>query len=270
MTSTDPRLLDKLQARAASAVAIEALWDGDTQGWFVDLYAAVKGPSGYESQFLQGFRRGGDIRLLNGEVPPWPESLEAARLGEQLAQLLSVPFHFPSPNHPETDCPHWWELSQSHPCERCGIQLLQAPDCPWRGACYYCHLAREREAREARWSPEERAAPRCSICGNPALGEIGSSARCSSCRETYRTFACSGCGILVTVHRERSSADTCSTCAMAKRLSALSVSERQRLREAVTRGTLTGLIEAREILQCGLTDAQDALEALSRAPDEEG
>lgn len=150
MAPPDAATLAEFRAQAASAIAIEALWDGDTEGWFVDLCAVVKGDAGYESRRLRSFSHGGDIRLFNGDVPPWPEAAEAAEFGAQLAKLLGVPFHFPAVDHPENDCPHWWEVSQSYPCGRCSMQLLQARDCRWRGVCHYCHVALEREAKEAR------------------------------------------------------------------------------------------------------------------------
>ena len=270
MALSDTESLSELSEKAASAVAIEALWDGDTQGWFVDICAVFNLGSEFNSRRLRSLRGGGDIRLFNGQVPPWPEALEASRVGNRLATLLGVPFHFPSPNHPEDDCPHWWEVGQSHPCTRCGLQLLQRHGCRWRGVCYQCHLEIEREAKEAQWSPEERTAPRCSMCGEPAVGATGSSPRCRRCRDDYRTFACPSCGTDVTVHREFSKAETCSSCAIAKRLSALSPDERQRLREAAAKGAMAGLAAAREILQCGLHEAQAAAAELSRITEADG
>src|SRR5262249_39267010 len=71
------------------------------------------------------------------------------------------------------------QTNQGQPCRRCGILLLQRGDpCPWRGVCYFCHLDEEREKKEAKWTPEERAGPRCSRCGNPAKGTMGDSPMC--------------------------------------------------------------------------------------------
>ena len=86
-------------------VAIHAAWDGDTQGWFVVLEAVVKdeeAQDAYKTVEL-GMGRGasGDLRLFNGQVPPWPEAIEAETLGKQLANHLGVPFHFPSPDRPD-------------------------------------------------------------------------------------------------------------------------------------------------------------------------
>jgi hypothetical protein len=150
MTSLDQQLLDQLQRMRPSLVAIEALWDGDTHGWYVILSAVVVANDVYSSRVLEVFRSGGDIRIFQGAVPPWPEAIETAAMGQRLAEAFGVPFHFPSPEYPEDQCPHWYQLAESYSCRRCAIPLLQPLDCPWRGVCFHCHLELEREAREAR------------------------------------------------------------------------------------------------------------------------
>jgi hypothetical protein len=130
----------------AAAVAIEAYWDGDSSGWFVVLVAVVGGDAGYEGRSLWA-SKGYDFRLFTGQVPPWPEARRAAELGQALATPLGVPFYFPSPDHPEDDCPRWWERDKGTPCRRCGIPLLQRDPCSHRGVCYQCHLAEEKQAR---------------------------------------------------------------------------------------------------------------------------
>lgn len=141
---------DALLARAASLppnpVAFEAFWDGDTSGWYVVLVAIY-------AEDLPGWRRysevsmsalqgaGGDIRLFNGQTPPWPEAAVAHEVGEILAKKHGVEFFFASPNHPESDCPRWWDRDKGYPCRACGLLLLQRDPCPWRGVCYQCHLA---------------------------------------------------------------------------------------------------------------------------------
>ena len=86
-------------------VAIQAVWNGDTQGWFVMLEAVIENvevSDSYEIISL-GTGRGasGDMRLFNRQVPPWPEAIEAKKLGEQLSIELGIPFHFNSPDKPD-------------------------------------------------------------------------------------------------------------------------------------------------------------------------
>jgi hypothetical protein len=85
--------------------AIEALWDGDTEGWFVRLVAVTLRPKLEHN--LASISHGTDMRLFNGEVPPWPEALEATAIGRALADRLGVPFHFASPDQPDLDLPRW-------------------------------------------------------------------------------------------------------------------------------------------------------------------
>ena len=128
--------------------AIEAFWDGDTDGWFVVLsmicqdrfLGIMRGPMReYRLATLRG--DGGDLRLFNDQVPPWPEALKASNIGSELAHQFGVPFFFASPEYPEDSCPRWWDRHSAYPCGQCGILLLQRDPCPWRGLCYHCHLA---------------------------------------------------------------------------------------------------------------------------------
>lgn len=255
-------LLEQLGGMSPRPVALEALWDGDTQGWFVDLFAVTRSAASYESRYLQTFSGGGDIRVFNGQVPPWPEAQLAAKIGQQLADALGIPFHFPSPSEPEDDCPHWWQLGESSPCTRCSIPLLQKAELPWRGVCYRCHLALETEAREAKWTPEERAARRCHLCGLPVLGATEAFPECASCRDKYRTTRCANCGTEARVHRDKAERSVCSSCLRRLQLSALSASDLERLHRATEIGMIEALIEIRAVLGCTLVEAQEALHVL--------
>jgi hypothetical protein len=97
-------MLVKARAISAAVAAVEAVWDGDTQGWFVELLAIVKRPGSRHERFdevpLAALRHGPDIRLFNGQVPPWPEATEATEKGRALAGALGVPFYFASPVEP--------------------------------------------------------------------------------------------------------------------------------------------------------------------------
>lgn len=125
-------------------IVIEALWDGDSSGWCVDLWACCRGPTDesptYDRRVASLRGAGGDFRLFRGEAPPWSEAQTAAELGAALAAQLGVPFHFPSPRYPEDDCPRWAERHLASPCSVCGLALLQQESVPWKGQCYQCHL----------------------------------------------------------------------------------------------------------------------------------
>jgi hypothetical protein len=100
-------LVEKIAALPHPPDAIEGLWDGDTDGWFVCLAVVTLRPKAEHS--LGFIRHGTDMRVFRGQVPPWPEAYEAATIGGALAERLGVPFHFTSPDSPGIDLPRWWD-----------------------------------------------------------------------------------------------------------------------------------------------------------------
>ena len=109
----------------------EAQWDGDTDGWVLYMSAIT---ADFQSHPLGRVSHGGDIRLFQGEVPPWPEGVTAQRLGDELSQRFHAEFYFPSPHHPEDECPPFNERSRGSLCRRCGTVLLSQDEwCPSRG-----------------------------------------------------------------------------------------------------------------------------------------
>lgn len=99
-------LMAKVRALPHAPAAIEALWDGDSEGWMVYLLAVTIEPRAeYHLAIIQ---HGTDLRLFNGEVPPWPEAQEASTIGRRLAERFGIPFHFASPEEPDF-APRWWD-----------------------------------------------------------------------------------------------------------------------------------------------------------------
>ncbi|GAA4922063.1 hypothetical protein LX16_4844 [Stackebrandtia albiflava] len=74
---------------------VEAEWDADTTGWFVTLVAVMADPA--DRLRLTVIREGDDLRLLESEVPPWPEHGIAVDVGSRLAHRWIVPFRAPPP-----------------------------------------------------------------------------------------------------------------------------------------------------------------------------
>ncbi|MGW3108946.1 hypothetical protein [Streptomyces sp. NPDC001100] len=102
-------LTEQVVALPGRTVAVEALWDGDTDGdtdgWCVDLMALADTP--VAEYRLATVRHGGDLRLFNGTVPPWPEAREAETVGRALPERFGVPFHFAGPERPDDEAPRW-------------------------------------------------------------------------------------------------------------------------------------------------------------------
>lgn len=102
-------LAEQVETLPGRTVAVEALWDGDSYGWCVDLVVLTDAP--VAEHRLATIRHGGDLRLFNGAVPPWPEAREAEAVGRALADRFGVPFHFASPDEPDVDAPRWRSAS---------------------------------------------------------------------------------------------------------------------------------------------------------------
>ncbi|MGJ7558567.1 hypothetical protein ACSFBI_31725 [Variovorax sp. RB3P1] len=100
-------LQSKIDALTGKLACIQALWDGDTNGWFVRMSAIVENSGEYSEHHLGTFTQGGDIRLFNGQVPPWPEAVAASEIGGRLAMHFNAMFHFPSPAEPNDSCAAW-------------------------------------------------------------------------------------------------------------------------------------------------------------------
>ncbi len=103
-------MAERIGVMRPAPVALQASWDGDTNGWIVFLDAVVEEGGHHRVVGLGSMRgAGGDMRLFDGEVPPWPEAIWAARAGEELARRFGLPFHFGSPDQPD-DAPDWWDV----------------------------------------------------------------------------------------------------------------------------------------------------------------
>jgi len=87
--------------------AVEAVWDGDTDGWFVQLLAVRAEPR--EESALAVLRHGTELQLFDGPPAPSREAGMARIAGRAVAEHLGVPFHFASPDTPDEEAPRWWD-----------------------------------------------------------------------------------------------------------------------------------------------------------------
>lgn len=130
---------------------LEALWDGDTQGWYLTV-------SLYVEQGVWPLKRtvrhdlgtvvlGTDLRLFNGQVPPWPEAELVKTFVQQTQAKYGLILYLPS-EEPDDECPRWTERAQARACADCG-KLGTPTNSPYlpKDICYNCHLRREQNAR---------------------------------------------------------------------------------------------------------------------------
>jgi hypothetical protein len=102
---TVAEMLTALAERELTPVAVEITWDGDSRGWVPAVCAVVARPGPDHPDF--------DLVCVGWFAPHLgrtrPVRDEAEEKGRELAHRLGVPFHFPWPDHPGFDQPHWWD-----------------------------------------------------------------------------------------------------------------------------------------------------------------
>jgi hypothetical protein len=125
---------------------LEALWCGDTNGWFLLLYVTTQ--SGWlfktkKRHLIGDITLSNDIRLFTNEVPPWPESVLAKEIGATAVAKYRLIFYMPS-EEPDEDCPSWADRHKGISCADCGKLIIPTtgPYLP-KDICYSCHLKRE-------------------------------------------------------------------------------------------------------------------------------
>jgi hypothetical protein len=145
-------LVQRIKAVNGVPQVLEALWDGDTQGWFLRLTLYHRRRTWWFKEIIEQhlskaylgvISAGGDIRLFQGTVPPWPEATLAKELGRLAVEKYDLEFYFPS-EEPDDDCPAWDQQHLAIACADCR-KLIISTDSPYlpKDICYSCHLKRE-------------------------------------------------------------------------------------------------------------------------------
>lgn len=257
--STLHSLLANLQTTAARPVAVEADWDGDSDGWFVRLKVAIIDAQGRDVRIVRHIDRELAAKNPDHATQRWPEAVAAAAAGEELAAALGVPFYFPSPRYPELDCPDWWHRDEGSPCSLCGVPLLRVGGALAPLLCSGCVVDLHIQERQARWTPEQRRAPKCSFCGEPSPATPRPRILCDGCCERYQWSSCAGCGCDLATRRDVPALTTCSFCIARDQLASLASEARRTLRDALDEGSLAVINAARSLLGIGLSEAQTIL-----------
>jgi hypothetical protein len=145
-------LSEQIEKAGGRPTVLEALWDGDTQGWFLvlDLYVET-GKHFWKKEeiiHLGIVSFGGDIRLFTGEVPAWPEAELAKEWGNKACEKYGLTFYFPSDKEPDNNCPSWTQRHLAIKCADCGKLIIptESPYLP-KEICYSCHLKREQNEK---------------------------------------------------------------------------------------------------------------------------
>jgi hypothetical protein len=147
---TNFEILDQeIRKSGGKPVVLEALWDGDTTGWFLCLFLYTETKSLFSTRThrhsLGHITLGSDMRVFSGGT--WTEAHLVKELAEQAIQKYQLTFYFPS-EEPDNDCPKWTDRHLAIHCADCqkliipnGSQYLP------QDVYYSCHLERKHNER---------------------------------------------------------------------------------------------------------------------------
>ncbi|RKH86517.1 hypothetical protein D7Y21_20615 [Corallococcus sp. AB045] len=93
--------LASLDALPSPPLAIEALWDGDTTGWYLDLNAILPGASREHPRFTA-------VGLVRMVGPSWHMAEVALDIARIAQERWKIALYLPS-REPSIDDPRWWD-----------------------------------------------------------------------------------------------------------------------------------------------------------------
>lgn len=132
-------------------LAFQAMWELDSYYCWVDL-SVIDQVDGMYIATRVCFK----CDSKSKGMPSWEEyAAAAAQFGEALARHYGVPFHFPSPDDYEFDCPNWWEQDKAISCEGCSRLVLPLENQSWpKELCYRCRDKRVKKEKIRKDPPE--------------------------------------------------------------------------------------------------------------------
>lgn len=146
--TTFEELDEKIKATGGMPTVLEALWDGDTNGWFLILSLYAKTGNVFwgseECHHLGVARYNKQPGIFKDDVPRWPEAALVRDWGQKAIEKYGLTFYFPSDKEPDDNCPPWTEKHYGFPCADCGklIRLRYSEYVP-HDICNSCNSKRE-------------------------------------------------------------------------------------------------------------------------------
>jgi len=143
-------ILDQeIQKIKGKPVVLQALWDGDTSGWWLSLSLYAENPS--VSRDL-AWHYLGHVESYDGK----PKETFAKELGAKAVKKYGLEFYFPSPDDADDGCPDWRERDKAIACTGCGKLILPDRDTMLpKEICYHCYQERKRNQALIDDEPQE-------------------------------------------------------------------------------------------------------------------
>ncbi|NML37284.1 hypothetical protein HHL17_08740 [Chitinophaga sp. G-6-1-13] len=142
--STYDDLCTKIAAAGGKPLALEAVWDGDTEGWHLclTLYTRAGRETFYE-HFLGSVEPDTNFRIPDEESLRSVEAFLVNQWGQMAAVQYGLEFYFPSPDEYTDDCPRWPQRHLGVSCADCGKLMLKEMAARHKGVCFHCDMNRE-------------------------------------------------------------------------------------------------------------------------------
>lgn len=139
--------LDKeIKKVGGKPMVLEALWDGDTNGWYLLLYLYTVTSYWFLKRNKRHFlgevsRPEGDGYYHDGKITV---ALLAEEFGKRAIEKYNLIFYFPSKDKEDDDCPTWAERHLGISCEDCNKLILPQESLYLpKEICYPCYLKRK-------------------------------------------------------------------------------------------------------------------------------
>lgn len=141
---------EEIKKVGGKPTVLEALWDGDTQGWYLLLYIYTVSGHIFNKKETRHFL--GEVSISPGMEHftngKWTVAELAKNFGEKAKRKYNVTFYFPSQIDADNDCPKWTDRHLAVHCADCNKLIIptSSPYLP-KDICYNCHLKREQNER---------------------------------------------------------------------------------------------------------------------------
>lgn len=129
---------EEIQKTKGRPRVLQALWDGDTSGWYLILSLYAENPS-ISGDLVWHYL--GRVHSYDG----MSKEAFARELAAKAVEKYGLEFYFPSPDDADDGCPDWKERDKAIRCAGCGKLILPERDTVLpKEICYHCYLERER------------------------------------------------------------------------------------------------------------------------------
>lgn len=143
-------ILDQeIQKTGGKPRVLQALWDGDTSGWWLALSLYAENPS-VSGNLVWHYL--GRVESYSGQT----KEAFAKELAAKAVKKYGLEFYFPSPDDADDSCPDWMERDKAIACAGCGKLIMPDPGSHLpKEICYHCYLERERNQALIDDEPQE-------------------------------------------------------------------------------------------------------------------